>query len=249
MLESLAANLLNRYIGAYIENIDPEKLSIAAWKGEVSLTKVKLSKSALDKLDLPVEVTFGYLENLLLKIPWTNLGSSPVQLKIDSLFLVAKPKVEQEYDEDKEVEQEFRKKQKLLADFEQKKENLRKEKEAQPTDNDRDQPGGISLISKIINNIQVQICNVHIRYEDCSSLSEECVSAGITLENLSLRTTDSNWQEKFIDSIPAITYKLLTLDNFSLYMNNKALSVSTADADGFAESMKCMIASEKTSQH
>jgi hypothetical protein len=83
--------------------------------GEVSLTKVKLSKSALDKLDLPVEVTFGefeeffpmpffssrlfligYLENLLLKIPWTNLGSSPVQLKIDSLFLVAKPKVEQE---------------------------------------------------------------------------------------------------------------------------------------------------------
>jgi hypothetical protein len=77
-----------------------------------------------------------------------------------------------QYDEDKEVEQEFRKKQKLLADFEQKKENLRKEKEAQPTDNDRDQPGGISLISKIINNIQVQICNVHIRYEDCSSLSE-----------------------------------------------------------------------------
>ena len=48
------------------------------------------------------------------------------------------------------------------------------------------------LLTKILNNLQFSITNIHIRYEDNVSTNHR-FAAGITLSELSAITTDENW--------------------------------------------------------
>jgi vacuolar protein sorting-associated protein 13A/C len=53
------------------------------------------------------------------------------------------------------------------------------------------------LMTKILNNLQFSITNIHIRYEDDVS-TDHRFAAGITLNELSAITTDENWIPKTI---------------------------------------------------
>lgn len=96
MLEGLVANLLNRFLGAYIDNFDPKQLNVGIFSGDVKLRNLKLRREALDKFKLPVDVSEGYLGELTLSIPWSNLAKKPVRVHINDIFLLASPKVDQE---------------------------------------------------------------------------------------------------------------------------------------------------------
>ena len=73
MFESLVANLVNRFLGSYLENFDTNQLNIGIWSGDVKLRNLRLRKESLDKFKLPVDVKFGQLGQLTLQIPWSNL--------------------------------------------------------------------------------------------------------------------------------------------------------------------------------
>jgi vacuolar protein sorting-associated protein 13A/C len=60
----------------------------------VNLSNLKLRRDALDKLHLPINVSEGYLGELTLVIPWSNLRSEPVKIIIDHVYLLAEPKSE-----------------------------------------------------------------------------------------------------------------------------------------------------------
>lgn len=96
MLEGLVAQLLNRFLGSYIDNFDPKQLNVGIWSGDVKLRNLKLRKEALDKFKLPVDVKEGYLGELTLTIPWSNLAKRPVKVLIENVFLLAAPKIDQE---------------------------------------------------------------------------------------------------------------------------------------------------------
>lgn len=61
-----------------------------------------MKQSALSELDLPVQTTYGHLGNLVLKIPWKNLYSAPVEAYIDRLYLLAVPNSSVRYNADRE---------------------------------------------------------------------------------------------------------------------------------------------------
>lgn len=48
------------------------------------------------------------------------------------------------------------------------------------------------LMTRILNNLQFSITNIHVRYEDNIS-TDHRFAAGITLSELSAITTDENW--------------------------------------------------------
>jgi vacuolar protein sorting-associated protein 13A/C len=54
------------------------------------------------------------------------------------------------------------------------------------------------LTTKIVDNLQFTMRNIHIRYEDNISDPGHPFSAGITLKELSALSTDELWQPKFI---------------------------------------------------
>jgi hypothetical protein len=59
MLEGLAATILSRYLGSYIDGLQRENLSIGIGSGDVVLENLQLKRDALDDLDLPVIVKSG----------------------------------------------------------------------------------------------------------------------------------------------------------------------------------------------
>ena len=91
MLETLVASILNRVLGSYIENFDPNKLKIGLLSGDVKLEGLKLKRNILDKLQLPIDVLEGHVGNLILQIPYSNLKSKPVKVFIEDVFLLAGP--------------------------------------------------------------------------------------------------------------------------------------------------------------
>ena len=55
------------------------------------------------------------------------------------------------------------------------------------------------LTAKIIDNLEINISNIHIRYEDSISIPDTTFAVGVTLGKLSLNTTNSAWVEGYID--------------------------------------------------
>ena len=54
------------------------------------------------------------------------------------------------------------------------------------------------LTTKIVDNLQFTMKNIHIRYEDKISDSGHMFAAGITLKELSALSTDGEWKPMFI---------------------------------------------------
>lgn len=61
------------------------------FSGDVRLQSLDIKPTALDGLDLPVKLKFGYLSNLVLKIPWKNLYTEPVVASIEGLNILVVP--------------------------------------------------------------------------------------------------------------------------------------------------------------
>lgn len=81
------------------------------------------------------------------------------------------------------------------------------------------------LTMRIIDNFQLTIRNVHLRVED-NLYVESPYSFGITVKEISLLTTDNNWNPVFIDrtkkefqDVPI--HKLLNIKCFGIYLNSK----------------------------
>jgi vacuolar protein sorting-associated protein 13A/C len=75
MFEGQVAFYLNKYLGTYLEGIDPASLRISVFRGNVELTNLQLKPDALNELDLPIVVKGGLLGSLSLKVGgWVGRG-------------------------------------------------------------------------------------------------------------------------------------------------------------------------------
>lgn len=75
------------------------------------------------------------------------------------------------------------------------------------------------LMTKILNNLQFRITNIHIRYEDDVSAPGHRFAAGVTLSELSAISTDENWIPKTIGDAVNTIHKV---GSFSALKNNHA---------------------------
>ncbi|KAK9485881.1 hypothetical protein V1527DRAFT_94643 [Lipomyces starkeyi] len=224
MLEGLVASLLNRFLGAYVKNFDPKQLNIGIWSGDVKLRKLELKREALDKFRLPIDVVEGHLGELTLQIPWSNLKNKPVKIFIENVYLLAIPKANQEYDE---AEEERRKQLLKLERLEDSELLL----QAQPStmtaeEQKKNQSFTESLVTKIIDNLQISVKNIHFRYEDTISAPGHPFALGITLAEFSAVSADEAWNPIFIQDNVLTTHKLSKLENLAVYWNTDSEMIS-----------------------
>ncbi|KAL2125638.1 hypothetical protein VTJ04DRAFT_2003 [Mycothermus thermophilus] len=217
MLEGLVAGLLNRFLGMYVKNFDPTQLKVGIWSGDVRLSQLELRREALDQLKLPINVVEGHLGELKLVIPWSNLRGEPVRVTIEDVFLLASPKEEAQYNEEEEAARKHRLKMEKLDSAELLKERSREGLSQE--EQKRSQSFTESLVTKIVDNLQIDIKNIHIRYEDAISDPGHPFSLGITLEKFSAVSTDSDWNQMFIQDSTSTTHKLATLEALAVYWN------------------------------
>lgn len=162
---------------------------------------------------------------LVLKIPWKNLYSLPVEADIEDLYLLVAPNSAVSYDEEKQKK----------ADSEVKKAELAKVDEARKRELEKDKPKADKsftekMVAQIINNVQIRIKNVHIRYEDRTT-STIPFALGITLSSLEVFTTDMNWERAFFSEALSKVFKVAKLNGLAVYMNcnTKMFQSSTMD--------------------
>ncbi|KAH9886351.1 vacuolar protein sorting-associated protein 13 [Xylariomycetidae sp. FL2044] len=217
MLEGLVAGLLNRFLGMYVKNFDPAQLKVGIWSGDVKLRNLELRKEALDQLKLPINVMEGHLGELTLVIPWSNLRGAPVKVFIEDVFLLASPKEEAAYDEEEEERRKQRIKMEKLDSAELLKE--RSQEGLSQEEQKKSQSFTESLVTKIVDNLQVTVKNIHVRYEDSISAPGHPFALGITLEEFSAVSTDGEWQPTFIQNSTKTTHKLAKLGALAVYWN------------------------------
>uniref|UniRef100_A0A8C0HTI9 Vacuolar protein sorting 13 homolog C n=1 Tax=Balaenoptera musculus TaxID=9771 RepID=A0A8C0HTI9_BALMU len=102
VLESVVADLLNRFLGDYVENLNKSQLKLGIWGGNVALDNLQIKENALSELDVPFKVRAGQIDKLTLKIPWKNLYGEAVVASLEGLYLLVVPGASIKYDAEKE---------------------------------------------------------------------------------------------------------------------------------------------------
>ena len=219
------ATLLNRFLGMYVKNFDASKLNVGIWSGEVQLRDLQLRREALDQLHLPVNVVEGHLGRLTLSIPVSNLRGKPVKVNIEDVFLLAAPKEDAQYNEEEEATRAHAVKMEKLDSAELLTE--RNTEGLSPEEQKKNQSFMDSLITAVVDNLQVSIKNIHIRYEDSIAAPGHPYALGLTLQEFSAVSTDSDWKPTLIQGQSETTHKLAKLGALAFYWNTDATLFGT----------------------
>lgn len=118
--------------------------------------------------DAPLQ---GHLGHLTLNIPWANLTSKPAEIVIEDLYVLAVPAAESKVDLEEDETRAQASKQERLKNAEV---FQKSGKDLNADDDKRTQGVFESLVAKIVNNVQVTVKNVHVRYEDKLSVPGVC---------------------------------------------------------------------------
>ena len=246
MLESLVANLLNRFLGMYVQNFDAKQLNVGIWSGDVKLRDMELRREALDQLRLPLNVVEGHLGQLTMQIPWSNLHGKPVKINIEDVFLLAAPREDADYDPVEDERRQHAVKMEKLDSAEMLKERSTEGQSLE--EQKKNQSFTQSLVTAIVDNVQVTVKNIHIRYEDSISDPGHPFAAGITLESFDAVSTDENWRPTFIQSTSDTSHKLASLKSLAVYWDTDAHLLGTGkgsqkgvDHDEFLQKFKDLI--------
>lgn len=223
MLEGLVAWVLNNYLGKYVENLNTDQLSIALLSGEVELENLPLKKEALRHIGLPVEIKAGFIGKIRLQVPVRQIRTASWVIVIEQLYLVAGPISLNEFDSEAEEQ----------AILEYKLSRLDSLEARWRADTERD-PGyyatsysswvnyGTSLVTNIIENLQLNIKDVHIRYEDGVTLPDNTgIALGVTIGALTAQSCDASWIPGSTSwNLTDASFKLMELDRLSIYWNH-----------------------------
>ncbi|KAI6133067.1 vacuolar protein sorting-associated protein 13 [Pisolithus croceorrhizus] len=192
-------------------------------QGQLTLRNLRLKRGALDKFRLPVDVLEGYLGTFTLSLHWMNLGNRPVEILIEDVYLLVVPSSQNDIDPEEEEERLQAAKQERLRNAELL--HVKSQTDAIPADKSS-QSLWDSLTAKIVNNLQVTVKNIHVRYEDKMSVPGHLLSAGATLASFSVRSVDEKWEPAFIQSTAGAIHKLANLSSLAVYFDTDSQSMA-----------------------
>ncbi|CAA16910.2 intermembrane lipid transfer protein, chorein family Vps1302 [Schizosaccharomyces pombe] len=238
MLEGLLANFLNRLLGEYIENFDATQLKVAVWNGDVTLRNLQLKRSAFRKLELPISVQYGLVEELTLKIPWSSLKNKPVEIYIVGIRALAsmEENVKSQSEVDPHQVLESKRRQMQLWEASQ----IGK---AETAYDPKTQTFTESLITRMIDNIQINIRDIHIRFEHLpvSNVVPGGYSFGLLLSEFSIESCNEEWTSTFVETESQTIYKLCSLRGFGIYSDETAECIDKTDINELMNTFQALI--------
>ncbi|XP_043916363.1 vacuolar protein sorting-associated protein 13D [Protopterus annectens] len=209
MLEGLAAWVLNTYLGKYVNNLNTDQLSIALLKGAVELENLPLKKDALNELDLPFEVKVGLIGKITLQIPFYRPHIDPWVISISRLHLIGAPSRLQEFDEERTRQLEKEHKEAFLNALEEKWRSEWQEKGESYW-----YSVTASIVTRIVENIELKIQEVHLRFEDDTTNPQQPFAFGICIKSVSMQNSTKEPVQKLMKK------KQLDITDFSVYWDH-----------------------------
>ena len=216
MLESYVTPLLMSYVSKYIKNIQPSDLRLSVWNGDVTLHKLDLRLDVIEReLKMPFKVLSGHIHQLDLKIPWMNLGSEPVVITISTMELVLTLKPRQDSEP-----------QELAQESNTSVTNLESQMPQSPRDQSVSSGYIQSFLTKIINNVSVNVNNFILKY------IEDDIVFSLNLTALEFYSVDLNWEKAFVDVALSQNFSLRKL----CYVSDLTMCLDKRNSNGVIES-------------
>jgi len=154
-------SILRQKLGTYLDGLQNTQLSLGVRESSMYMTNVQFRRDAFDKFMLPIDIKFGTIKQLTIKVPLLNIQNSPITIELQGLDLILAPKSEKNWEfpdifsEDYMKEQLMKVANKVIADI-----------ASQQEQGWRDR-----LKIKVLDNFTMNIRDVHVRFEDI--ISEE----------------------------------------------------------------------------
>lgn len=213
MFEGFLEKFLLKYFGEYLKGIDKSNLKVAVWKGEIHVRTVDINPEILRKLDLPLRMAFGKIDSLLLRVPWNNLSSKPVELTIENISLVLALEDVNKFYANKTY-LDF-----VQAFVEDVKEQMNKKLEEEFEKQEKKS----GFFEQIFDNLIISIKNINIRVE--STLSQK-YCFGAVLEDLHIQSVDKNGAVIFVKRVSPMdeVTKLISFKNLIFYHDTRTIA-------------------------
>ena len=206
------AKVLNKVLGDFIEGINADDFHFSMTKGRVELSNLRLKKEFFHTLNLPLELVASYVGSLTLDIPFQSLKTKPIVVELSQVYATLAPSAD--------IDPKIMRRSNLEA-------HDRAWAEAkEEADDDKEDSQGMAAkyLQKIMDNIQITIQDVHVRYEDAVS-SQRCTwerdvssafAAGVTIDSIELRSffvdlTTGEWKKKHVAEEQRFLNKMLTI--------------------------------------
>lgn len=186
------------------------------------MENLPLRRDAFRNLGLPLQALSGTIGKIKLQIPVRQFRSAPWCIHIENVYVVVGPINLDEWDAAAETQSELDYKLARLDTLEAKW-RAHSEADLEAGYYASSYTGwmnyGTSIVTNIVENLELKIKNVHIRYEDRITSPDSRFACGITIESLTARTCDSHWMFSFMSAWTQSTawFKLVELEAMSVY--------------------------------
>jgi len=228
MWETFISWYINTYLGKYVENLNSQQLSFALGQGELELENVPLKKNIFRSWGLPVEVKSSVVGRIKIEFNlFKYLRNEPVLISIEDVYVVAGPLNLSEWDP---VEEELIAHDAKMDSLDSHEARWKAQFDIASNESSyysslyfSSMRIGASIVTKVVENLQLNVRNVHIRFEEASGIPGKIIAFGVTLEGLTAQSCDSSWNalSSSTGSTSECSFKTLQLNKFGVYCDTR----------------------------
>jgi len=248
MVSQIAASVLSKYLGEYVDDLNADNIKLSFLSGDAVLQDLKIKKTVLQSLFPNVVVKQAIIRKLSLHIPWKDLKGKPAIIKIEGVYVLAESG--KDFDEQfyrKKFQDEKQAKLHIQELIRNKVKEIGSKSTTNSNKEDTDTGSGgfgSKLLSTVIDNLQLYIDSVHIRFED--KADKNWFAVGVTLNKLTTESTDEKWIPTFLKNESSIIHKIIDLDQLSVYWNSDTKPLKYSSLDDLSNKLKLMINSNSS---
>jgi hypothetical protein len=203
MFEGYVTPLLKRLLNRYLHDVDVDQIPLLG--GDIVITNVSLRVDVIQSLipvQLPFEIGSGVVKTLTVRIPWTGLQSSSIQVELNQVEITLQPW------ENRRRRSSFGSTTSIPSSMSWPDDSNRRHSDASfngapaasnvASDESSDAAAGggaeswtMSFLSSLLHNISVNVKNAVLRFE-----TSTCVLS-LTFKQLLFNRTDECWQAAY----------------------------------------------------
>ena len=201
MTSSIINLVIDNFLSNFIE-IDKSQTYASLLSGVLELRNVKIKKELFSYIKLPYFILdIGYIGKIKIEMSMPFFYSYPINIYINDIFIFAKQKEIKNLNEKEEIDSLKQIKNNLLEAEENLINKLSEIESTEP-----------SMFSQIINNININIKNILIRFEDNIINPNNPFALGILLKEINIKSLKENNNSDFC-------YKLISVYDLDIFMD------------------------------
>jgi hypothetical protein len=248
LIKQAGAWAVNKFLSELLTGVTSDTFILDFGSGSFGVRDVQLNLKHFKDIESPLDIKHVSLGEVKLEIPapW-KLLREPIKVKVDKLFVVVGARNVSGFTIDQR--KEMMKATKKLALFVMgmvdgipqppeyvDKEAAIKSKKKLLEPELFGLPGIVKRLIPIVDNVQVEIANIHIRYEDAQSRPAGPIAIGLCLDNLAIRgSTNRDGQDTLVTEWNIDNFRKVCLSNFSLYIDTEGKTVEPVSSSPQSE--------------